>query len=240
MKRLPSDFVAKICHDMKSPVGNAMMYSELLIDDIETLKSEHPEISDDLEPLKHYCKNIHLSSSKLINTVQSWGYAYQIEDGIYESSKEDINLKQLLDQIVSDNQIFIRGKSLDVNVAYDSTITSINADKELLRLVLDNLFTLFVSVAGNGKSVHIRVADDDNSILFLFYPPQTSFRPNLVEAYAGDQSISSNVVPEQGILKPGGYALLFVNSALVYMGAEHGVDQESGESPSFWFRLPLS
>lgn len=48
------------------------------------------------------------------------------------------------------------------------------------------------------------------------------------------------MVPEQGILKPGGYALLFVNTALRFLGADHGVYQESGATPSFWFRLPLS
>ncbi len=240
MKRLPPEFVAKICHDMKSPVGNAMIYSELLIDDIENLQSEHKDAADDLDHLKHYCRNIHLSSSKLINTIQSWGFAYQIEDGIYEASEDRVHVKKLLEQTISGNEIFIRGKSLNVNLEYESDVNTVKTDEELITLVLDNLVTLFLSIAGNKKTIDIRVSDDNGKLLFLFFPPETAFRSNLIEAFSGEQTISNNMVPEQGILKPGGYALLFVNTALRFLGADHGVDQESGATPSFWFRLPLS
>lgn len=101
MKRLLPEIVAKICHDMKSPAGNIMMYSWLLIDDIETLQSEHKNAADDLDYHKHYCRNIHLSSSKRINATQSRDFAYQIEERIYESSEDKVHVRKLLEQTKS-------------------------------------------------------------------------------------------------------------------------------------------
>lgn len=239
MKKIPSEFVSKMSHDLKTPVGNAMMYVELLIDDIDTIGSEHPELKDTLEDLKNSCRSIYLSSSKLINAIQSWSYAVQIEDGEFHLKKTRINLSNMLSEVIENNGLFIRGKSLDIETIYNSNHQEYDSDYEIMRLLLDNLITLFISLAGNKEAVRIEVVDDGGGLFFRFYATKTAFNKNLRQAYVGNYSIKEQVAPEQGILKPGGYSLMFCNIALRFIGAEHGVDENSSQSRSFWFRLPL-
>lgn len=240
MQRIPPEFVAKMSHDLKTPVGNAMMYAELLADDIRTLAEEQPELRDRLQDMEQYCDNIYLSSSKLINAIQSWGYAYQIEDGAFEINKTAVNLKDLLDEVIKRNSIFISGKSLNVSVDYKSDRDIYHTDYELIHLVMDNLMVLFVNMAGGGTSIRIEVSDNRDGLLFRFFVPGSVFNDKLIDTFASDISIRDRVVPDQGILKPGGYSLMFANMALKYIGAERGVDDEGTEPRSFWFQLPLS
>jgi signal transduction histidine kinase len=238
MQKIPSEFVSKVTHDLKTPVGNAMMYAELMSDDINMLIEEHPEISDQLESLKYYCGNIQLSSSKLINFVQSWSYAYQIEDGVFEQKKSQVNLRELIQSVIERNDIFIQTKSLQVSLEYDSEVQSISTDQEVMNLILDNLVTLFIGMAPNNDPLRIRVTDDDGGLMFRFFVSGTAFNETLENAYKSDFSIKEQIAPKQGILKPGGYALMFVNIALKEMKAGHGIDAADVNPRSFWFRLP--
>lgn len=240
MQQIPSDFVAKMSHDLKTPVGNAMMYAELMAEDIRSLAEEHPEIHDRLDALEKYCGNIHLSASKLINAIQSWGYSYQIEDGVFEIQETDIDLKELLDQIIVRNRIFIKGKSLDVNIDFNSTRKRYRTDRELITLVIDNLLTLFINMSGNGSSISILVEEASAGIRFSFRLPPPAFNQKLVDIYTDVITIKDRMIPEQGILKPGGYSLIFSALALKHIGAVRGVDKEGTDPRSFWFELPLS
>jgi len=240
MSKIPSEFVSKITHDLKTPVGNAMMYAELMSEDINMLMEEHPEINDQLESLKYYCSNIQLSSSKLINSVQSWSYAYQIEDGVFEQNKSQVNLRGLIQSVIERNDIFIQTKSLQVSLEYDSEVQSISTDQEVMNLIMDNLVTLFIGMAPNNDPLRIRVTDDDGGLMFRFFVSGTAFSETLEKAYTSDFSIKEQIAPKQGILKPGGYALMFVNIALKAMKAGHGIDAADVDPRSFWFRLPLT
>ena len=240
MGQIPSDFVAKMSHDLKTPVGNAMMYAELLQEDIRSLAEDHPEIRDRLEPLQLYCGNIHLASSKLINAIQSWGYAYQIENKEFEIQESPIDLTELLDHVITRNKLFIEGKSLDVHIDYRSDRKVIHSDRELMTLVFDNLMSLFVNMAPANSSITIEVDKEDEELLFRFLLPKPVFNQKLIDIFVGDISIRDREAPEQGILKPGGYGLIFVSMALRHVGAVRGVSDEGEDPRSFWFRLPLS
>ncbi|MEX0679875.1 MAG: histidine kinase dimerization/phospho-acceptor domain-containing protein [Balneolales bacterium] len=242
MEKLPSEFVAKMSHDLKTPVGNAMMYAELITEDVKALSVEHPELKDQLEELIHYCKNIHLSSSKLINAIQSWGYTYQIEDGVFELKNQETNLKELFQEVIDKNSVFIKGKLLDVSLDYQSVRETYHTDSEVMRLVFDNMLILFISLASQNSGFKVLVDDQDGGIRIRFIAPKAAFSQNLIDMYSKDISISDVLVPGQGILKPGGYGLLFVNLVLRLLKARHGVipEQEGKEQPSYWMQLPLS
>ncbi len=240
MTKIPSEFVSKITHDLKSPVGNAMMYAELLFEDINMLVQEHPELSDQLGSLQYYCSNIQLSSSKLINFVNSWSYACQIEDGVFRQNVSDFNLKELMLQTIDRNEIYIRSKSLQINLEYVSGQDHITADPEVMRLILDNLLTLFIGMAANNDSLRIRITDEEDGIMVRFFVSKAAFNESLIQAFSDEISIKEQIAPKQGILKPGGYGLMFVNIVLRLMGADHGVDGEQTDPRSFWFRLPLT
>jgi len=240
MQKIPSEFVSKVTHDLKTPVGNAMMYSDLLSEEIRMLIDDHPDLRDELESLLYYSGNIRLSSSKLINYVQSWSYAYQIEDGVFEERKSDIRLKDLLGEVIEKNDIFIQTKSLQVDVAYEADRETCHADQEVMTLIMDNLLTLFIGMAPNNETMRIRISEEEGGLMFRFFAPNATFTGTLVDAFSGSISIKEQIAPSQGILKPGGYALMFVNIALRKMGAAHGVDPEGTDPRSFWFRLPLT
>ncbi len=240
MQKIPSEFVSKVTHDLKTPVGNAMMYADLLTEEIRMLMDDNPELRDQLESLLYYTGNIRLSSSKLINYVQSWSYAYQIEDGVFEERKTEIRLKELMDEVIARNDIFIQTKSLQVAAEFDGARETCQADQEVMALILDNLLTLLIGMAPNNGVMPIRVTEEDGGLMVRFVAPNAAFNETLIEAYCGSISIKEQVAPSQGILKPGGYALMFVNIALRKMKAAHGVDPEGADQRSFWFRLPLS
>ena len=216
------------------------MYTELMADDIISLMEEHPELEDKLKPLVQYCMNIQLSSSKLINAIQSWGYSYQIEDGIFEKRTIAIDLNELIQKVIASNDIFIKGKSLNIHLAYESGQKIYHSDPEILTLIFDNLLMLFINMARRGDSIRVAFTDDDDGIMIRFYSTKASFTSVLTEMFRSGLSIKDHLVPEQGILKPGGYGLLFASLALDHLNARFGVEKEGDEPHSFWFRLPLS
>ncbi|MDI6401548.1 hypothetical protein QLX67_06035 [Balneolaceae bacterium ANBcel3] len=240
MQRIPSDFVAKMAHDLKTPVGNAMMYTELMSEDLKSMAEEHPDVKEELETLLQYCSNIHLSSSKLIYAIQSWGYAFQIDDGVFQPRETTLDLKQMLTDVLERNRLFTRIKRISVSLEYNAEATAFEADKEIMNLVFENLMSLFINMSPTGSEIRISVAEEDNGLMFRFEVPPAAFNPKLVALYSDDIKLENHMAPDQGILKPGGYCLIFTNMALRYMESRHGVDEEGSESRSFWFHLPLS
>lgn len=241
MKEVPSKFVSKMSHDLKTPVGNAMMYAELLIEDLEALASDHPDLSDNLDPLASYCRNVHLSSLKLIYAIKSWSYCYHLQDDVFTLDKSEIDLQSLMQKVMDRNSILIKGKSLDVTMQYESSVRKMMASAEIVDMIMDNMLGFLITLTGSGKAIGIEITDAEGGqvkIRFIAEPP--AFKEALIDNYCGDYKLADKCIPEQGVLKPAGFPLIFNNLVLRYMNADHGVDPEDHPSRSFWLNLPVS
>lgn len=141
------DFLAAICHEIRTPINGIVCATELLRDYIE-----HPEAREYLNTLDA-CSNI------LKNiTRDTLDYA-KLEGHTLEVVPVTFNLKSLLDSLHAQYALMVKDKSIMLDVQADFN-TNINVVADDLRLaqVLNNLVANAIKFTEQNGFVRIRVS----------------------------------------------------------------------------------
>ncbi|PLW95540.1 MAG: hypothetical protein C0593_13930 [Marinilabiliales bacterium] len=215
-------------HDLRSPLGNIAGY-------IDLLEYSLPENSVDGQ--EEIFSTLKLMTNHLLTMISDVLDYSKITAGKLSISKEEFDLIPFLDQAIKLNNILGAKKKILVHKEYDSRTILLNADKNKLKQVMDNLLSnafkysemhtnVFVMVKQEGAKVIITVKDQGKGIPKdevgkLFKP----FTTTSVKSTAGEIST--------------GLGLVSVKKVIETHGGEIWVESEVGQGSSFSFSLPL-
>ncbi|MEO0539453.1 MAG: response regulator [Cyanobacteria bacterium P01_A01_bin.105] len=139
--RSKSEFMANMSHELRTPLNAIIGYSEMLEEDAEDGGQE--EYVPDLRKIQGSGKHL----LGLINSVLDLS---KIEAGRMELYLEDVNVKQLVDQIVDTIQPLAQKSGNHLSVYCPSDIGTIYADQTKLRQSLFNLLSNACKFTENG------------------------------------------------------------------------------------------
>ncbi|MEX1121048.1 MAG: hypothetical protein WED82_02885, partial [Balneolales bacterium] len=131
-----STFIASLAHDLKNSVGNSMMYSELLSTELKELAETDGPVNSEIEGLVLMSENIRMSSSKLINQINSWVYVQHLISGNYQEELSTFNFIELINSVADSNFLSLSQKSIVLEKDWDDQDIQICADYEILKLAL--------------------------------------------------------------------------------------------------------
>lgn len=149
------EFVAKVAHELKTPLNVLAMYSEVLLDNAVTDKARHVEcvnvIRDEVERLAGLVRN-------LLNITQ-------IEMGSLQPVMNRSRVHDMLTDLF--RQIEESHATQDVTFELDlpREIEAMNLDKDLLRVALTNLLTNAIKYNKPGGTVKLSVADTETALV---------------------------------------------------------------------------
>jgi signal transduction histidine kinase len=155
---LKSSFLAKISHDLRTPLNGILGFSEL----VKTTASEADQ--------RQYGEYIHDSSSHLLDLVNMILDLAKLRNGTLQLQLSDVDLRQVAMSISRMHELVARGKGLEYRlVLADDFPALVRCDPVRIREVMDNLLhnavkftqvgqitmTLFL----RGERVTVRVSD---------------------------------------------------------------------------------
>jgi signal transduction histidine kinase len=153
--RIKKDFVANVCHELRTPVSTLIGFSEVL------LHRELPaETRDILKTM--------LSNGQDLSTMMDGLLDFsRMEADAVPNSFEHINVKDLLNGLELMSQRLIRGRPIQFRINIEDTIETINSDPRKLQQILVQLLTNALKFTEKG-AVEVRIATiDDQSGAFL-------------------------------------------------------------------------
>jgi PAS domain S-box-containing protein len=215
-------FAYSISHDLRAPLRAMQGYADALIEDFGSgLPAEG----------QHYTQRIAAAATRMEDLIADiLSYSRLAKD---EVSVRPEPLEAVLDQVLADLEpMLIR---TEATVRVERPLFEVQANRVVLRQVLNNLITNAVKFVGPGdrpavsvraerRAGRVRLCIEDNGLGIASEHQQRIFDPfqrlHGVEAYPGT-----------------GIGLAIVRRAVTRMGGACGIESELGQGSRFWIEL---
>lgn len=226
--RTKSEFLANMSHELRTPLNSVIGFSELLLEGNSGSLNEKQT---------RYLKNISKSGKHLLTIINDILNISRIESGKMHIHKENISVKNLLEEMFSSMQPLAAEKEIVMKVSFGPELDYIQVDKGKIKQVLYNLignalkFTEhggFVTIGAkvNEDMVYISVEDTGIGISRMdqekLFKPFTQIDSSISRKYEGT-----------------GLGLALSKELVVLHGGKIWVESEPGKGSTFTFTIPV-
>ncbi len=215
-----------ISHDLVSPFHVLLGGSELLVESLE---------EKDLENAKTSASLIQQTSEeayRFISNLLAWSRSQRKKIKLY---REDFPVGNLTSKVrdMSINQAKMKG--IDITLNQDEQLT-INADMNLMQIVLINLVNNAIKFTPKKGSIEIGVKEDMENIRIAVKDSGIGIPADRLKLLFSDKHIESThgTNNEKGT----GLGLLLCKEFVELHGGKIGVISEEGKGSEFWFTIP--
>ncbi len=143
------DMLSDISHQIKTPMTAISLMTDLLAT---------PELSD--EKRLDYVEKINQQTNRITWLVRNLLTLSQLEADMLELKKEEILLKDMLDNIMDTFEIMAEVKSVELSMECPKEVL-INCDKQWTREAISNIVKNCIEHTKEGGSVHIAVQQNN-------------------------------------------------------------------------------
>lgn len=145
-ERLKTELITNVSHDIKTPLTSIINYVDLL-------KKEN--IQD--AKIEQYIAILDKKSQRLKKLIEDLVEASKVSSGNLKLNIEDINIKELIQQITGEFEDKFEKKNLkiDMNLAKESMI--VKADTRYMYRIVENLFSNITKYALENTRVYIEL-----------------------------------------------------------------------------------
>ena len=146
-KEIKMQMTNNIAHELRTPVSSISGYLETLI-----------KFKDQLEPERaaFYLNRAYLQVGRLSNLIRDISLISQIESPQRHFPRENINLREMLNDLILDYNEQIEKESVQIKLNIPSTV-NINGNFTLLQAIFSNLIDNSIKYGKQNNTVHIHI-----------------------------------------------------------------------------------
>ena len=148
------EFISHVAHELKSPLNVVNMQGELLLD--------HEHLTEDqrVDAINVIHDEVH-RLSKLIDDLLN---ITKIDAGSIALNRQRVKLKEFLEDTFQASVRSAGDAQVEAVLDLPKTLSTINADKDLLRIALNNLLSNSIKYNRPGGSVTLHAEDKDDRV----------------------------------------------------------------------------
>jgi len=154
---LKQEMTNNIAHELRTPVTSLRGY-------LETLTQQDV----DKEKQQLFINRAYIQSLRLSNLIEDVSLLSKIEEPTSHFPVEDINLRQLVNEVRIDLSDKLEKSSIQLFLSIDDKI-SINGNHTLLYSIFRNLMDNSISYAGENIEIHINSYMEDDKYVYMSY-----------------------------------------------------------------------
>ncbi|WP_129594131.1 sensor histidine kinase [Seramator thermalis] len=156
---LKQEMTNNIAHELRTPVTSIRGYLETILNLDE----------DDASRRNIFLERAYAQTIRLSELIQDIGMLTKIEDAPDRFAREEVKMKELLEELKSDVEDKLTEKNDTFTVEVDDRIC-VTGSRTLLYTIFRNLIENSLNYAGNGVEISVRCyADTDDTLFFEFY-----------------------------------------------------------------------
>lgn len=222
LETMKTDFISNVSHEIRTPLGNIKNYAYALKD--ENLTPEQRQ---------EYADTIIEASDKLNTMVTNILKLNRLENQTAKPVTEEYDLcEQLSESVLSFESLWTK-KDIEIEMNIEDR-AMISADKDMLYIVWQNLFSNAFKFTENGGKVSINQTSDSESVTITITDTgcgmsEETQRRMFDKFYQGDTSHSS---------EGNGLGMALVFRIIQLIKGELTVESEINKGTSFTVRLP--
>lgn len=217
-----------IAHDLRTPIGVMMEFTELLHDNLESYNTE--TIQKFLSSLKKSSQK----SFELLNNLLSWA---QAQTGSIPFDPQEHKVKPLIENSLSMVHAQAELKNIRFELKIDQK-TSVYADNNMLRVILRNLFSNAVKFSHKGGDVVISVTESNSGTIFCIKDSGIGICQETQASIFSTATLQSR--PGTQNEKGTGIGLILCKEFVEKHHGEIWVESQEGKGSEFCFSFPTS
>lgn len=232
-------FVAQLVHDIKNPVGNSMMYNEMLYETLRDLQAQ--DGNEEISELIEFSGNIKAALNNLIELLDAWVICDQIMHEDYKGDEEPVAIDSEIEKAINDLKPYHERKNLNIVKNWNESNGgfTVYSDGNILPKVIRNMVLLLVNFADSNDDLQFTLSLSDGKLHVKMEDSYTHSRDFIYDRFTGNELWEEYEVPKEGVIKPAGYGLKFCGVALNYLNAEPKVEKSDLGGLSLSFSLPI-
>lgn len=146
LKNLREDFTAMVVHELRAPLTIIRGSSDMILNHREKFTQQDVEL---------FLNQIKSSAWELLKLVSDLLDSAKIESGKFSVTKSPCLLNKVLEQEAENYKVFAKSKNIELRLDLDKNVGTVNADKEKIVQVLNNLMSNAVKFTYKGEITHI-------------------------------------------------------------------------------------
>jgi signal transduction histidine kinase len=154
--RAKTEFLANISYELKNPLGTIVGFAEYLSNEAFDL----PNVPEQAQ----YLRKIEDDSRHLLEIVDNLLDLSRIQIKALQPAEETLSLPELLKSCVAEVRKDAARKGVSLEVETDIPLSTINADKKLMRRMLVNLLTNAIKLTHEGGTVSVKSTIGDGDV----------------------------------------------------------------------------
>jgi ligand-binding sensor domain-containing protein/signal transduction histidine kinase len=220
-------FFSIIAHDLRSPFQTLLSFSDLLLDEIKGSNNNEE---------KFYARTIQNSSNQLYTLVENlltWSRT-QRDKVTFEPA--EINLSSIIDSCINLLVPNLNQKKISFNKQFQTEKNGF-ADKNMIEMVIRNLFTNAIKFTPEGGKISISLSEKDNELLTVIKDNGIGISPeDQLKLFRIDTNFSSKgTLGEKGT----GLGLIICKEFIEKNNGKIWIESKTGEGSSFFFTIPV-
>lgn len=228
-EKLKSEFLAQMSHEIRSPIN-------IIINFLDLLKSE---LKDKLsEEQTSYFNSIDSANKRVIRTIDSILNMSELQLGIYEVTKKEINIIKILEDLSKEYVSNAMSRNIQISFSSEYPELILNTDEyaayQMFANLIDNAIKYtkkgFVNISISNhveNSVVVRISDTGIGI-------SKEYLPNIFVPFSQEERGYSRRFDGNGL----GLALVKKYSEII--GATIKVESEKGKGTTFSIFIPIT
>lgn len=230
----PSKFASQFAHDIKNPLGNALMYNDLLLSELE--EADHPAAGQRLM----LAKNMQLSLQSLMFQIDTWAAAIHLHQGAYSLEKKPCDATALCLQVIARHRTFFKRKNVQMDTHFPDQPALVLADSFLLEMVLENLISMMLLFANYDDTVRIGLSTHESTRELWLEDMYSGDRSEITARIQNGVTIAVDEPVEGGMLKPAGYGMMLCGEVSKTLDVPVRVEETNAGGLRVGFQFPLA
>ncbi|MFL9845113.1 ATP-binding protein [Flavobacterium sp. ST-119] len=214
-----TNFIATVSHEFKTPIASMKMSLQLL-DNKHTGKLN--------EEQKNLVESIKDDTDRLLRTTGELLNISQVETGNTKLKIEAIDVKNIINDAISNNQKLAGQKSISINFESLENLPLVSADKEKATWIVSNLISNAIRYSYDNTTIDIKAFERDNKLIIYVKDSGIGIDPKYLPR------IFDKYFRVPGTEKEGtGLGLAISKEFIEAMGGRIDVQSELGEGSTF-------
>lgn len=219
-------FMSILAHDLKSPFGSLLGFSELLLQNLNTYSLA--EIEDRLS----FILNSGVSIYNLLDDILSWS---RLQSGKITFTPLNVSIIEICKEIQGNLNLFAMEKNIQINFPTAEDII-MYADRHMIKTILRNLISNAIKFTNEGGNIHITVEKGLTEFIIAVTDTGIGIKPETLSKLFDN----SQLITEQGTSHEQGTGL-GLNLCKEFVEKHNGkiwAESELERGSTFKFTLP--
>ena len=227
LNRLKTQFLGMAAHDLRTPIGHIISYSDFLREELATLLTEEQF---------EFLSIIQSSSEFMLHLIDDFLDVSSIESGNLRLDRRPSEPRKLLEHNVLLNAVLAQKKNIQVSIQIEGALPRLSLDEGKIGQVLNNLISNAVKFSQSGTAVTVHAMAEGGGVKIAVRDQG----PGIPEGELGKlfQLFGKTSVRSTAGESSTGLGLAIVRKIVEGHGGHIWVESEVGVGSAFLFTLP--